>query len=122
MICPNCKKEVEWIPNEKVYGKRYGRSFMCYYCFDCDYYVGCHNNTREPLGTMADRETRQMRNECHKLFDRLWKENHFTRKQSYEWIQRKMGKTKNEAHIGMFSKKECIKLLKLIESKIHNYK
>ena len=56
MICPYCQKEAPWISNEEVYGKRYGKSYMCYYCKDCDAYVGCHDNTKRALGTMANQE------------------------------------------------------------------
>ena len=50
MICPYCNKEAKWCENKVIYGKNYGKSYMCYYCKDCDAYVGCHNNTKFPNG------------------------------------------------------------------------
>ena len=73
MICPYCKNQAEWVENKEIYGKNYGKSVMCYLCRDCDAYVGCHNNTRKPLGTIANKETRVWRMKAHSVFDPLWK-------------------------------------------------
>jgi hypothetical protein len=77
--CPYCGKLAAWIPNEQVYGKRYGKSYMCYYCAPCDAYVGCHNNTRKPLGVMANKELRGWRMQAHKAVDPLWKSGRYKR-------------------------------------------
>jgi hypothetical protein len=34
MNCPYCNKPAKFAPNEEFYGKRYGKSYMCYYCKD----------------------------------------------------------------------------------------
>jgi hypothetical protein len=73
MICPYCNKEAEWTENKAIYGRNYGKSYMCYYCKSCNAYVGCHNNSRKPLGTMANSELREWRKKAHDVFDPLWK-------------------------------------------------
>ena len=73
MNCPYCGKPAQWVPSEKIYGKRYGKSYMRYWCEDCDAHVGCHNNTREPLGTMANKELRDWRMKAHNVVDPLWR-------------------------------------------------
>lgn len=111
MKCPYCKKEAEWTSNDVVYGKRYGKSFMCYWCKNCDAYVGCHNNTREPLGIMANKELRQLRIKCHELFDELWKNGEMTRHQAYRYLEEKTG----VRHIGSTNKEECLAIITKIK-------
>lgn len=55
MICPYCKRPAKWVENKEIYGKNYGKSYMMWLCKPCDAYVGCHNNTKEPLGTLANK-------------------------------------------------------------------
>ena len=73
VTCPYCNKEAVWTENKAIYGRNYGRSFMCYYCQPCGAYVGCHNNTRKPLGTMANKELREWRKKAHAVIDPIWK-------------------------------------------------
>lgn len=113
MICPECKKEAPWVENKEKYGKNYGKSYMCYYCKDCDTYVGCHNNTREALGTMADKETMEARKTAHAAFDPLWKSGDMTRKEAYQLLSKKMGKI---THIGQSDKQTCEDIREVISS------
>ena len=107
MICPYCQKEALWVSNEEVYGNRYGKSYMCYFCKDCDAYVGCHQNTTQPLGIMANRELRQLRMQCHALFDPFWKEGGMTRKNAYRFLVNKTG----VRHISQTTKEECERVI-----------
>ena len=61
MKCNHCNKEAEWIENKIVYGRNYGKSYMIWFCHNCDAYVGCHNNTERSLGIMANKELRELR-------------------------------------------------------------
>ena len=108
MKCPYCNKSAKWTSNDVVYGRKYGKSFMCYWCKDCDAYVGCHNNTQKPLGIMANKELRELRIECHNLFDILWRNGEMTRKQAYSYLKEKTG----IKHIGGTNKEECFKVIK----------
>lgn len=103
VICPYCGKPAKWMSNEAVYGRRYGRSWMCYYCRDCDAYVGCHNNTRKPLGTPANRELRKLRITAHSLFDPIWREGKMSRKYAYRYLEENTG----VRHIGESNEREC---------------
>ena len=90
MICPYCKKEARWCENKEIYGKNYGKSYMCYYCKPCDAYVGCHNNSTRPLGTMANQELRNWRMEAHKHIDSLWKDKILSRKKYIKILQKNL--------------------------------
>ncbi len=108
VVCPYCGNEAVWCENKAIYGRNYGKSYMCYYCKKDDAYVGCHQNSREPLGTMANKELRELRKQCHKLFDPLWKTGKMTRPQAYEYLYEK---TKVN-HIAWTNKEDCLRIIK----------
>jgi len=107
--CPKCNKEGEWIDNTEVYGRRYGKSYMCYYCKDHDTYVGCHNNTRQALGEMADKETRQARMRAHRVIDPLWQSGKYKRKTVYKRLSEAFG---HEVHVSQADKDYCEDIIK----------
>ncbi len=111
MICPYCNKEAKYGPNEEWYGRRFGKSYMCYYCKDCDAYVGTHQNTTKALGTMANKELRNMRMKCHALFDPLWKQGNMKRSMAYKMISDEMGK---QVHIGESDLETCKRILEYL--------
>jgi len=113
MICPKCKKPAPWVENKEIYGRNYGRSYMCYYCKDCGTYVGCHNNTKKPLGTMADKETREWRKRVHADLDPLWKKGLMKRGEVYGELKRILGE---EIHVGESDIDKCEKILKALDS------
>lgn len=111
MICPYCQKEADWISNEVVYGRRYGKSFMCYYCKDCDAYVGCHKNSRSPLGTMANKALRTKRMATHAVVDPLWKDGKYSRRTVYKRLSEAFGHT---VHIGASDEATCDEIIKTV--------
>jgi len=111
--CPNCGKEATYAPNEQYYGKRYGRSYMCYFCKPCDTYVGVHNNTLVPLGTMANKELRQVRIKTHALLDEIWKSGRMSRGHVYGKLGTHFGKT---IHVGEADLKQCEEIIAFITS------
>lgn len=106
VVCPYCNKPAKWCDNKEVYGKRYGKSYMCYYCKDCGAWVGCHQNTRKPLGTMANRELRIWRMKAHSALDPLWKSGEMTRHKAYKLIDNK--------HIGESNIDGCKEIIRRI--------
>ena len=111
VVCPYCNKEAPWISNEEVYGKRYGKSYMCYWCEPCDAYVGCHQNTRVPLGIMANKFLRQQRMKIHRIIDPLWKSGEYTRKSIYGRITNEI---RREFHVGNCNELDCKEILELL--------
>ena len=116
MICPYCKKEATWGENKAIYGKNYGKSYMCYYCLDCSAYVGCHNNTQHALGTMANKELREWRKMAHSAIDPLWKDPYGTmeRDEVYTLLRHKFGKP---IHIGQSDVNQCKKIINFINNR-----
>ena len=108
MACPYCGKPAEWVDNAERYGRRYGKSWMCWWCRGCDAYVGCHRNTRVPLGTMADANTRMWRTRAHAAIDPLWKGGHMSRSKMYDWLSERLGR---DVHVGSSSAAECREII-----------
>lgn len=111
MICPFCNKQAEWCANEAIYGRNFGRSYMMYLCKPCDAYVGCHNNTKVPLGTMANREMREWRKKAHAVIDPFWREGRHKRSKVYETISKAVG---FEFHVGSSDIEMCQRIIKLV--------
>jgi len=111
VFCPYCGKEAEWVENRAIYGKNYGKSYMCYLCKDCDAYVGCENNTRRPLGTMANRELREWRKRVHAVIDPLWRSGKLSRDVVYTKLSDMLG---YEYHTAESDIPTCKKILESV--------
>lgn len=110
VLCPVDGKPAPWVENKEKYGRNYGKSYMAYYCKEHDTYVGCHNNTRQPLGTMADDELRKLRMAVHAKIDPLWRSGQYKRKHIYKWLSKKLG---YQYHTGESTKETCREVLAL---------
>lgn len=108
MICPYCKNEAPWVENKAIYGRNYGKSYMCYFCKPCDAYVGCHNNSKRPLGIMANKELRQWRRKAHDHIDPVWQSGKKKRGAVYAILREKLGR---EIHVGESDIETCQKIL-----------
>lgn len=113
VICPYCNKEAVWCENKAIYGRNYGKSYMCYYCADCNAYVGCHNNTRMPLGTMANKELREWRRKAHAVIDPLWKFGKYRRGAVYAKLAKHFGR---EVHVGESDIETCKQIINLMNN------
>lgn len=112
VICPKCNKEAPWVENKEKYGRNFGKSYMCYFCKPCNTYVGCHENTRRPLGTMADKELMGWRMKAHEVIDPLWKTGQMKRKEVYKMLKEKLGR---EIHIGESDIETCKGIISLLK-------
>lgn len=111
MICPFCNQQAEWCANEAIYGRNFGRSYMMYLCKPCDAYVGCHNNTTVPLGTMANREMREWRKKAHAVIDPLWRNGKHKRGEVYAKLSKAVG---FEFHVGESDIEMCKYIINLV--------
>jgi hypothetical protein len=112
MKCPYCQGEVMFLTSKQFYGVDYGTNV--YSCKPCDAYVGTHGNTKQPLGTLANKELRKYRSLAHKAFDPLWKTKGMTRTAAYRWMSEQMSIPPQEAHIGMFNINQCKQIIELL--------
>lgn len=64
--------------------------------------------------TFRQDELKSLRAYTHVEFDRLWKEDGYTRTEAYQWLADAMGLSAKKAHIALFTKEQCHKLLDLL--------
>jgi hypothetical protein len=122
-ICPYCGAQAEktsgrdWYPDRKDLWH-----LRLWGCQFCDAYVGCHGNTWEPKGTLANLQLRRLRSKCHAVFDPRWKPTtgkinreiaSAKRQKEYAWLANQLGISVQECHFGMFNVDMCRKVLKL---------
>ena len=113
----------ELVQGYDIYGK-YDKSYSYkyfYFCKNCDAYVGCHPNSKKPLGSLADRNLRNIRHEAHDFFDKLWQDKYFTRSQAYKWLAKKLNISTKKCHIGMFDENLCKKTIDFSRQYLSRY-
>lgn len=118
VFCPYCGQQAEYVDSKIIYhGRSYG---MIYICRPCDAYVGVHDGSDMPKGTLANAELRYWRRLAHAAFDPLWQSGAFYRRRNaaYSWLSEKMALSKEETHIGMFDVEACKKLINIISQEI----
>lgn len=106
--CPYCGGEIFIVHSSKIYGDGhdYGAMQVCEnWPQKCDAYAGAG-------ATMANKELRELRKQCHARFDCIWQSRERSRNAAYNWLCRAMKKPRHLAHIALFKKDECEKLLK----------
>ena len=115
MACDGCgSTHISLSENSVLYGRNYGSWPLIWFCRSCTAAVGCHPNTDVPLGLMADRATRQLRQKAHEAFDPLWKNTPWlTRHKAYGWLAKKMGLHIDHCHISWFDKNKCRKVIEI---------
>ena len=117
LICPYCGNPAVWCENKEIYGQNYGRSVMCWYCKPCNAYVGCHNNSKRPLGSMANAETREWRKRTHAAIDPLWKWKKMRRGEMYGMLNQHFGR---QIHIGESDVETCKAIIQFVKEKYPN--
>jgi hypothetical protein len=87
-------------------------------CNDCKAFVGCHNQTRIPMGRIADANTRRLRAHAHIAFDPIWHEfKLLSRVKAYNWLARQMSIESSECHFAWMTAEQLQKAIEL--SKIY---
>ncbi len=105
--CRYCGGDIEYKDTKVIYGKSYGKTYICSNFPKCDTYGGYK-------GHISNKETRDLRKKCHFYFDKLWRSGEFKREYMYRHLQKKMGMTSKQAHIGKFNRGQCLKLLSFL--------
>ena len=107
--CPNCGAPLAF--KQSKFGPFYGCSTWRS--------TGCKGSVRanadgSPVGLPVDEETKRARMDAHDVFDQLWKGGRMSRNQAYYWLARQMGLPHEKAHMGLFSKEECQRVVELV--------
>ena len=98
---------LEWFLS---FGKSYGN---IYYCTNCGAYVGVHDGTKKPLGTLANAALRNKRREAHNAFDPLWRKRGLKRSEAYHWLAKRMKLLDYRTHIAQFTMAQCQEVIEI---------
>jgi hypothetical protein len=123
VTCRYCDSRVFIAHHKEVYG---GLSFgswpYVYLCESCGAYVGLHDGTDLPLGTLADAQLRESRKVNKRAFQSLLSimaMDGVKRTQVYEWLAEKMEIPASECHWGWFEFEQCEMAGKMCRQKIN---
>mgnify|MGYP001622946667 FL=1 len=110
----HCGAKATLRPCSYVYGakaKTNGYLYVCDRYPECDSYVGAHQKTLKPMGSLANGDLRYERILAHKAFDWIWQSGLMSRRDAYLWLEVKLGVGHNQAHIAMLSEFMCDRLI-----------
>lgn len=114
--CNLCDGKVVYVSNAKIYGRQYGSGY-CYYCTNCDAYVGTHKpRPKEAMGVLANKQMRYWKMKCHGLFDPLWKSKRKKRGQLYSKLALQMGIPISQCHFGYFNLEDLKRAYEILET------
>jgi hypothetical protein len=106
--CPYCGSPTHIQDSAIIYhGQSFGLVLICTAYPKCDAFVGCHQQSGQPKGTLANAELRKHRKEAHAAFDPIWRSGCMYRQQAYRWLAGKLGIEREACHIGQFSGEQC---------------
>ena len=106
--CPYCGNKSDGVNGLAVYPDRPDLHNKWFYrCHPCDAYVGCHPNTKNPLGRLANAELRKYKSMAHRAFDPIWKTKAMKRSDAYKVLAAEMRIQPSECHIGMLDIAQC---------------
>lgn len=118
--CPYCGARIEYVSNEKIYGRKFGNG-MCYKCTKCDAHVGVHGQSKphkkHPLGILATESMRKSKIRCHKKFDYVWHSGLTSRGKAYKMLAKRLNISEKECHFGWFNLEYLRKSLKIMSQK-----
>ena len=113
--CPYCGKAAELVDGSYVYPHRYDLAHKQFWvCTPCDARVGCHSNSIQPLGRLANAELRGWKMQAHAAFDPIWKRKYMrSRGVAYSWLANQLELKKKDCHIGMFGVDMCKRVVEV---------
>lgn len=94
--CRYCNAAVVCVSTLEFYGRDSGAHV--YKCTGCDAYVGTHKGTRIPLGTLVNKELRELRRQAHTIFDPMWKDGLILRHSAFRRLSEFMGTGRKETY------------------------
>lgn len=78
-------------------------------CRECSLFVGCHNGTTNPLGSIPTPFLREARRDVHALIEPVWKSGRMSRKQLYARLSKALGRTYHTADLRTADEVEAIR-------------
>ncbi|QIW90784.1 UNVERIFIED_ORG: hypothetical protein GCAPEGMB_00466 [Vibrio phage V07] len=122
--CDACGHDhVQFVNHRVVYGKERGNWPYIWLCGSCGALVACHEGSRNPKGFMCDRETGKLRQEAHRVFDKIWKRYMYcARVHAYASLAASMNIKFEDCHIGQFNAEQCEFVIEWSKERLKLYK
>lgn len=119
--CPYCQRPSELVDGSIIY-PNHGDKFAAknfFRCLPCGAWVGCHQGTFNPMGTLANAELRGVRNAAHRVFDPLWERKmrrdrcskKVAREAAYHWLAKELSVDRADCHIGLMDIATCDRVI-----------
>lgn len=125
-ICPYCGRSSVLRPAEYVYGANTisegSRLYVCSGYPVCQAYVGVHEGTRKPKGTLADSELRNKRIRAHRILNAIVEAGCMSKDGVYVWLSSRLNIPYEETHIGYFSDYLCEQTIQECERALNNWR
>ena len=121
--CPYCGSHTILRSADGIYRDN-TRDEMLYVCKNypaCDSYVRVQRGTQIPLGTVANRELRELRAEAHRQFDKLYKHGYMSKHDAYQWLGGILGVPAQQAHIARLSLLSCDLVIREAKKQVNWY-
>jgi ssDNA-binding Zn-finger/Zn-ribbon topoisomerase 1 len=112
LLCPECGARM------RLRSSRFGPFYSCEKFPECKGSHGAHPDGT-PLGTPANKETKEWRMKAHDAFDSIWKTAGVknARKKAYAFLAEQMDMLISDCHIGSFTQDECRTVIELCQDK-----
>ena len=121
--CPYCGSHTILRSADGIYREN-ARNDMLYVCKNypvCDSYVRVQRGTKIPLGTVANRELRELRAEAHRQFDKLYKHGYMSKHDAYQWLGGILSVPAKQAHIAQLSLLSCNLVIREAKKQVNWY-
>jgi hypothetical protein len=132
-ICPNCQRAARLTTGAEIYSNRFDlyEKFI-WKCDGCEAYVGCHGDTKKPLGFPANKSLRDKRMKVHSVIDPIWQRASETscygpkdtdakeiimraaHHRVYGYLAEKMGIERKQCHTAMFTMEQCDRAIAIL--------
>jgi len=109
MRCPYCKRPVIIRSAKGIYNK-YAEGVQLLVCSGypaCDAYVRIHSGTTTPVGSLANKQLRALRQKAHNQFNKLYQKGLMSKDDAYSWLAYILNVPKAQAHIGYLGNYYC---------------
>lgn len=110
VACPECGSAMRLRQDSYFTGRFYG----------CTHFPFCRGTRRANAdGSLREAPMtegiKEARIAAGRAFDSLWQSNAMSRGEAYTWMQKAMGLTHRQAHIGLFRIEQCQRLIELVK-------
>lgn len=118
VVCPYCDKAATLVRGHAIYPHRPDLAHKPFWqCAPCGAHVGCHPDTVNPLGRLANAELRKAKQKAHAAFDPLWRGGKMKRVEAYAWLSKETGIASQNCHIGMMDIDQCRSVIAVMANK-----